>query len=71
MQRCKSACGLCKGAKVKAIFSGGGWQPQVAGGGESPSSGLGSQLTGYQVRVLQVRVRVRVLNLYLMLNTCT
>jgi hypothetical protein len=33
------------------------------------SSGLGSQLTRYQVRVLQVRARVRVLNLYLNLNT--
>ena len=32
VQRCKSACGLCKGAKVKIPFSGGGWQPLVAGG---------------------------------------
>ena len=38
-------------------ISGGRWRPQVSGGGKSPSSGLGSQLAGYQVRVLQVRVR--------------
>jgi hypothetical protein len=38
VQRCKSACGLCKGAKVKATFSGGRWRPQVAGGGKMLSS---------------------------------
>ena len=66
---------LCKSAKVKrggmgrGIVSGGRWRPQMAGVRKSPPSGLGSQLTGCQVRVLQVRLRVRVLNLYLMLNT--
>jgi hypothetical protein len=33
VQKCKPAYGLCKGAKVRGIDSGGGWQPRVAGGG--------------------------------------
>ncbi len=37
----------------RGIVSGGGWQPQVAGGGKKISSGIGSQLTGYQVRVFR------------------
>ena len=33
VQKCKPAYGLCKGAKVGDINSGGGWQPRGGGGG--------------------------------------
>ena len=34
VQRCKCGFAACKGAKVGDKTSGGGWQPQVAGGGK-------------------------------------
>ena len=55
MQKCKSACGLCKGANVGTHFRVSGLGPRVSG-------------TGYQVQV-RVPGEMQILNLFPNLKT--
>ena len=63
VQKCKLACGLCKGGEGRVLSieyrerraSGGGWRPQVAGGGKI----LRSRVSAIRCRVQVLRFRCR------------